>query len=314
MDNGFILLDDWLLLEQPLYMQKAQVHELRNLMPDGYQLSYQATWKNIISLHASTAIAIHYHSIKDLGEFSIHPFKVLFFETYEIMLGQLAPNGHRMLNSFINVKPRETDDLAAWEATLRIGDTSTRGPYNVGKRGVYPGLETDPEPDIVLGEAIPDAIPLYRVQKSKAPVSVVAGSSHRGKKKEKGPSLSFQNRTGGGEPRSLELKVRLDEELFQAFCADLNEHVGRIGQEWFTPLVKSKDEEKARQEGMMVACRKEAKAAHEKAEKTKEKLLKHCAAFRKLYAKHEGLLKASKEADAQAQEKIQELEGEKAQL
>ncbi|VFQ96734.1 unnamed protein product [Cuscuta campestris] len=226
-------------------MQKAQVHELRNLMPDGYQLSYRATWKNIISLHAGTTIGIHYHSIKDLGEFSIHPFKVLFFETCGIMPGQLAPNGHRMLSSFINVccflriplslrlfdhmfdvrpgfketlgfvivsshqgrtflsnlplsnrgwkdkyvsikfppgafpfaqnawgkrmkvqvKPRETDDL---EATLRTGDTSTRGPYNVGKWGVYPGLETDPEPEIILGEAIPDAIPLRRMQGSKA--------------------------------------------------------------------------------------------------------------------------------------------------
>ncbi|VFQ74686.1 unnamed protein product [Cuscuta campestris] len=92
-----------LLQEQPSYMQKAQVHKLRNLMPDGYQLSYQATWKNIISLHTGTTIGIHYHSIKDLGEFSIHPFKVLFFETYGIMPEQLAPNGHRMLSSFINV-------------------------------------------------------------------------------------------------------------------------------------------------------------------------------------------------------------------
>ncbi|VFQ60941.1 unnamed protein product [Cuscuta campestris] len=366
-DEGFTLLDDRLLLEQPSYMQKAQVHELRNLMPDGYQLFYRATWKNIISLHAGTTIGIHYHSIKDLGEFSIHPFKVLFFETYGIMPGQLALNGHRMLNSFINVcrflriplslrlfnhmfdvrpgsketlgfmivsshqgraflsglppsnrgwkdkyvsikfppdafsfsqnawgkrmkvqvKPRETDDLAAWEAALRIWDTSTRGLYNVGKWGVYLGLETNPKHEIVLGEAIPDAIPLRRVQGSKAPVSAVAGSSCRGKKKEKGPPY-------------------LSSILF---C-----FVGRIGQEWFTRLVKSKDEEKARLEGMMVACRKEAKATHEKAEKTEEKLPEHYVAFCKLYAKHEGLLKASKEVDAQAQEKIQELEGEKAKL
>ncbi|VFR02647.1 unnamed protein product [Cuscuta campestris] len=93
--------------------------------------------------------------------------------------------------------------------------------------------------------------------------------------------------------------VPSDEELFQAFRSDLQE-VGRIGQEWFTRLVKSKDEEKARLEGMMVACQKDAQAAHQKAEKAEEKLLEHCVAFRKLYAKHVGLLKASKEADAQA--------------
>ncbi|VFQ61472.1 unnamed protein product [Cuscuta campestris] len=107
--------------------------------------------------------------------------------------------------------------------------------------------------------------------------------------------------------------ARLDEELFQAFYTDLNE-VSWIGQEWFTRLVKSKDEEKAWLEGMMVACQKEAKAAYQKAEKAEEKLMEHCAAYQKLYAKHDELLKASKEADAQAQEKIQELEGEKAEL
>ncbi|VFQ67478.1 unnamed protein product [Cuscuta campestris] len=107
--------------------------------------------------------------------------------------------------------------------------------------------------------------------------------------------------------------ARSDEELFQAFCADLNE-VGRIDPKWFTRFVKSKSKEKARLEGMMVACRKEAKAAHQKAEMAEEKLIEQYAAFRSLYAKHGGLLKASKEADAQAQEKIQELEGEKAEL
>ncbi|VFQ70993.1 unnamed protein product [Cuscuta campestris] len=34
-DEGFIPLDDQLLLEQSSFMQKAQVNELRNLMPDG---------------------------------------------------------------------------------------------------------------------------------------------------------------------------------------------------------------------------------------------------------------------------------------
>ncbi|VFQ85049.1 unnamed protein product [Cuscuta campestris] len=106
----------------------------------------------------------------------------------------------------VQVKPRETDDLAAREATLRTGDTSTCGPYNIEKW-------RSPQPP--------------------------------------NPSAS--------------------------------------------PL-------------------KEAKAAYQKAEKAEEKLMEHYAAYQKLYAKRDGLLKASKEADAQAQEKIQELEGEKAEL
>ncbi|VFQ73358.1 unnamed protein product [Cuscuta campestris] len=479
-DEGFIQLDDRLLQEQPSYMQKPQVHELRNLMPDGYQLTYRETWKNIISLH------------------------VLFLETYGIMPGQLAPNGHRMLSSFINVcrflriplslrlfnhmfdvrpgsketlgfvvvsshqgraflcglppfnkkwkdkyvsikfpptafpfaqnvwgkrmkrrvKPSEADDLVAWEATLRVGDASCRGLYNIGKWSVYPGWETDPEPEIILTEAIPDAVALRRVRGYKAPVTAAAGPSRPGKKKkakvvklqskfatpkivveepstaqllsqpsvqpvslDEQPAQSQQGTSqpihsgelyinvdtlefdqlmeaghtseagqanqlaeGGHDeeeaaeeslkrkrrktevvnqpahqaaqspdagkrkrqPRSMALMSRSDEELLQAFRADLTEQVGRIGEEYFTRLVKSRDEEKARMEAMMVECRKEAKAAFEKAAKAEEKLMDHCAVYRQLYAKHDDLLKAAKEADEQAQAKIQQLEAENA--
>ncbi|VFQ72563.1 unnamed protein product [Cuscuta campestris] len=438
-DEGFVLLDDRLLQTQSSVMQKAQVHEVRNLMPDGYQLTYRATCKSIIPLHAGTSIGIHYHSIKDLGEFSIHPFKVFFLETYGIMPGQLAPNGHRLLGSFINVcrflriafslrlfdhmfdvrpgsketlgfvvvsshqgraflcglppsnkrwkdkyvcikfppaafpfaqnvwgermkrqvKPTEADDLVVWETTLRAGDASTRGLYHVGKWSVYPGRETDPEPEIVVTGVIPEAIPISRARGSKALAAATAGPSRPAKKKKEKDTLEFdqlmeagqanQLAEGGHEeeeaaeeslkrkrrktevvdqpahqaaqssdagkrqsqPRSMALMSRSDEELLQAFRADLTE-VGRIGEEYFTRLVKSRDEEKAQMEAMMVECRKEAKAAFEKAAKAEEKLMDHCAVYRQLYAKHDGLLKAAKEADEQAQAKIQQLEAENA--
>ncbi|VFQ96170.1 unnamed protein product [Cuscuta campestris] len=498
-DEGFIQLDDRLLQEQPSFMQKPQVHELRNLMPDGYQLTYRATWKSIIPLHTGTSIGIHYHSIKDLGEFSIHPFKVLFLEMYGIMPGQLAPNGHRLLASFINVcrflriplslrlfdhmfdvqpgsketlgfvvvsshqgraflcglppsnkkwkdkyvsikfppasfpfaqnvwgkrmrhqvKPAEADDLATWEATLRAGDASTRGQYHVGKWGVYPGRETDPEPEIVLPGMIPEAIPINRAKGPKAKATAAAGPSRPAKKKKEKvqvrcprdcgrgallcsatlhsteptipagrPAGSIPPRNqpahslgdlylnvetfefdtlmgengrtsqagqagqpnveGEGEeeaaeeslqrkrrrteevnqpahqgpqssdagkgpivPRSPILMSRSNEELFQAFRSDLSE-VGRIGEEYFARLVKSADEEKARMEAIMVQCRKNAQAAREFAEKTDAKWLEHCAVYRQLYAKHDALLKAAKEADEQAQAKIQQLEADNA--
>ncbi|VFQ79187.1 unnamed protein product [Cuscuta campestris] len=471
-DEGFVLLDDQLLQTQSSVMQKAQVHEVCNLMPDGYQLTYRATWKSIIPLHAGTSMGIHYHSIKDLGEFSIHPFKVLFLETYGIMPGQLAPNGHHLLGSFINetlgfvvvsshqgraflcglppsnkrwkdkyvcikfppaafpfaqnvwgkrmkrqVKPTEADDLVAWETTLRAGDASTRGLYHVGKWSVYPGRETEPEPEIVLTGVIPEAIPISRARGSKALATTTAGPSRLAKKKkekvvkfqskfatpkiaveepstaqllsqpsvqpvsldeqptqsQQGTSQPIHSRElyinvdtlefdqlmeagqanqlaeGGHEeeeaaeeslkrkrrktevvdqpahqaaqssdagkrqspPRSMALMSRSDEELLQAFRADLTE-VGRIGEEYFTRLVKSRDEEKAQMEAMMVECRKEAKAAFKKVAKAEEKLMDHCAVYRQLYAKHDGLLKAAKEADEQAQAKIQQLEAKNA--
>ncbi|VFQ75983.1 unnamed protein product [Cuscuta campestris] len=474
-DEGFIQLDDRLLQGQPSYMQKPQVHELRNLMLDGYQLTYRATWKSIIPLHAGTSIGIHYHSIKDLGEFSIHPFKVLFFETYGIMPGQLAPNGHRLLGSFINfcrflriplslrlfdymfdVRPRSKETLGfvvvsshqgraflcglppsnkksnqrrpmTWlpgKPPSGPGHTSTRGLYHVGKWSVYPGRETDPEPEIVLPGAIPEAIPISRARGSKVLATATAGPSRPAKKKkekvvkfqskfavpqivveepttaqpidppssqpfslEEQPTQSHQgtnqpihsgdlyinvdtfefdtlmgepghtsqagmagqpNEEGEAEeetageslqrkrrrteevnqpthqgpqssdagkgpivPCSLALMSRSNEELFRAFRSDLNE-VGRIGEEYFARLVKSMDEEKARMEAMMVECRKEAQAARAKAVKIEAKWTEHCAVYRQLYAKHDGLLKAAKEADEQAQAKINQLEAENA--
>ncbi|VFQ86418.1 unnamed protein product [Cuscuta campestris] len=375
-DEGFIQLDDRLLQTQSSVMQKAQVHEVRNLMPDGYQSTYRATWKSIISLHVGTSIGIHYHSIKDLGEFFIHPFKFLFLETYGIMPGQLAPKGHRLLGSFINnvwgkrmkrqVKPAEADDLPAWEATLRAGDASTCSLYHVGKWSVYPGRETDLEPEIVLPGAIPEAIPVRWVRGSKALATATAGPSCLAKKKKEKDTFELDtlmgetghtsqaglagqpNEDGEGEEeaageslqrkrrkteevnqpshqgpqsseagkgpivlRSVALMSRSDEALFQAFRADLNE-VGRIGEEYFARLVKSKDEEKARMEAMLVECRKDAQAARAQAEKVEAKWVEHCAVYRQLYAKHDGLLKAAKEADEQAQAKIQLLEAENA--
>ncbi|VFQ85163.1 unnamed protein product, partial [Cuscuta campestris] len=322
------------------------------------------------------------------------------------------------------VKPAEADDLVAWEATLRAGDASTRGLYHVGKWSVYPGRETDPEPEIVLPGVIPEAIPIRRARGSKAPATTNAGPSCPAKKK-KEEVVKFQSKfavpqivveepssaqpltppssqpllmddlpaqshqgtsqpihsgeiyfnvdtfefdnlmgetghtsqagvgdrpneerdakeeTSGGSlqrkkrkteevnqpshqgaqssdagkgpivPRSLALMSRSNEELFRAFRADLNE-IGRIGEEYFARLVKSMDEEKARMEAMMVECRKQAQAARAKAGKIEAKWTEHCAVYRQLYAKHDGLLKAAKEADEQAQAKINQLEAENA--
>ncbi|VFQ98007.1 unnamed protein product [Cuscuta campestris] len=281
------------------------------------------------------------------------------------------------------VKPSEADDLVGWEATLRARDASTRGLYNVRKWSVYPGRETDPEPEIILTEAIPDAVPLRRVRGSKAPVTAAAGPSRPGKKK-KAKVVKFQSKfaipkivieepssaeplsqpisldeqpaqsqQGTSQPiHSGELYINVDTLKFDNMLAE-NAHtseasqdghqngeghgeeeaaqeslqrkrrraevvdqsakrVGRIGLEYFTRLVKSRDEEKARLEAMMVECRKDAQAAHAKAEKAEAKLVEHCTVYRQLYAKHDGLLKAAKEADAQAQEKIQHLEAENA--
>ncbi|VFQ67131.1 unnamed protein product [Cuscuta campestris] len=284
-DEGFVLVDDKLFLEQPSFMQKAQVHKLRNLLPEGYQLSYRATWKNIISLHAGTTIGIHYHSIKDLGEFSIHPFKVLFFETYEIMPGQLTTNGHRMLSSFINVC-----QFLCIPLSLRLFDHMF---------DVWPGSKE------TLGFVIVSS------HQGRAFLSGLPPSNRGGKEKYvsiKFPPGDFPFAQNAWGEKTQVVKFN------SKFSIPHIEDVGQIGQEWATRLIKTKSEEKAWLEGMMVAYRKEAQAAHLKAEKTEEKLLEHCTAFWKLNTKHEGLLKASKEADAQAQEKIRELEGEKAKL
>ncbi|VFQ80603.1 unnamed protein product [Cuscuta campestris] len=235
-DEGFIQLDDRLLQEQPSYMQKPQVHELRNLMPNGYQLTYRATWKSIIPLHADTSIGIHYHSIKDLGEFFIHPFKVLFLETYGIMPGQLAPNGHRLLGSFINVCRFLRIPLS-----LRLFDYMF---------DIRPG--------------------------SKETLRFVVVSSHQGraflcglppsnkKWKDKYVCVKFP-------PGAFPFAQNVWGKRMKRPPA-----VGRIGEEYFARLVKSMDEEKARMKAMMVECRKEAQVARAKAEKIEAKWTEHC--------------------------------------
>ncbi|VFQ96679.1 unnamed protein product, partial [Cuscuta campestris] len=92
-----------------------------------------------------------------------------------------------------HVKPAEADDLVAWEATLRAGDASTRGLYHVGKWSVYPGRETDPEPEIVLPGVIPEAIPIRQARGSKAPATTNAGPSCPAKKK-KEEVVKFQSK------------------------------------------------------------------------------------------------------------------------
>ncbi|VFQ84160.1 unnamed protein product [Cuscuta campestris] len=419
-DEGFIPLDDRLLQEQPSYMQKPQVHELRNLMPDGYQLTYRATWKSIIPLHTGTSIGIHYHSIKDLGEFSIHPFKVLFLETYGIMPGQLAPNGHRLLGSFINVcrflriplslrlfdhmfdvRPGSKETLGFVVVSSHQGRTFLCGlppsnkkwkdkyvsikfppgcfsfrPKCLGEKNEAPVVKFQskfPIPKVVVEEPssaqpltppssqpfLLDEQPARSHQGTSQPIhsgelyinvdtfefDTLMGenghTSHAGQaghpnvdgegeeeaaeeslqqKRRKTEEVNQPSRPGpqssdAGKgpivPRSMALMSRSDEELFQAFRTDLNE-VGRIGEEYFARLVKSKEEEKARMEAMMVQCRKEAQAAQAKAEKIEAKWTEHCRVYRELYAKHDGLLKAAKEADEQAQAKIQQLEAENA--
>ncbi|VFQ91639.1 unnamed protein product [Cuscuta campestris] len=258
------------------------------------------------------------------------------------------------------VKPTEADDLVAWETTLRAGDASTRGLYHVGKWSVYPGRETDPEPEIVLTGVIPEAIPINRARGSKAPVTATTVVKFHSKfatpkivveepstaQLLSQPSVQplsldeqpTQSQQGTSQPvHSGELYINVDtlefDQLMEAGQANQlaegghNEEeaaeeslkrkrrkteVGQIGEEYFTRLVKSRDEEKARMEAMMVECRKEAKAAFEKAAKAEEKLMDHCAVYRQLYAKHDGLLKAAKEADEHAQAKNQQLEAENA--
>ncbi|VFQ61783.1 unnamed protein product [Cuscuta campestris] len=66
-------------------------------------------------------------------------------------------------------------------------------------------------------------------------------------------------------------------------------------------------DEKLRMEAMMVAARKDAKAARLALEKMKEKLVEQAEAYRGLFAKHEGLLKSAKGSDERAKRKIAEL-------
>ncbi|VFQ69267.1 unnamed protein product [Cuscuta campestris] len=348
----------------------------------------------------------------------------------------------------VQVKPREADDLAGWETTLRAGDATTRGPYNVGKWGVYSGWETDPELEIILTEVIPDAIPIRRVKGSKAPFSTPAGSLRPRMKKEKvvkfsskfatpkivaeepptaqplsepfghlfsldeQPAQSHQGTSqpihsgelyinvdtmefdnmlaetghtseagmggqqaegghdekeaseealqrkrrrtqvvdqqaqssgagkGIGEPRVFAMMVRSDEELYLAFCSDLQEvipqsflhshfciskiiflknfHLFEAGRtDWPGVLLPAGEVQRGGEGSAGGHDGSMSEGCPGRPSESGEGLgeaVRELRGFRKLYAKHEGLLKAAKEADEQAQKKIQRLEAEKAAL
>ncbi|VFQ71242.1 unnamed protein product [Cuscuta campestris] len=62
-----------------------------------------------------------------------------------------------------------------------------------------------------------------------------------------------------------------------------------------------------RMEAMMVAARKDAKAARLASEKMKKKPVEQAEAYRGLFIKHEVLFKFAKESDERAKRKITEL-------
>ncbi|VFQ87638.1 unnamed protein product [Cuscuta campestris] len=155
-DEGFILLDDRLVQTQSSIMQKAQVHEVRNLMPDGYQLTYRATWKSIIPLHVGSFINVCWSLRIPLSlrlfdhMFDVRPgsketlgFVVVSSHQGRAFLCSLPPSNKKWKDKYVcikfppvafpfaqnvwgkrmkrQVKPAEADDLVAWEATLQAG-------------------------------------------------------------------------------------------------------------------------------------------------------------------------------------------------
>ncbi|VFQ92708.1 unnamed protein product [Cuscuta campestris] len=340
-DEGYILLDDRLVQTQSSVMQKAQVHEVRNLMPDGYQLTYRATWKSIIPLHVGTAIGIHYHSIKDLGEFSIHPFKVLFLESYGIMPGQLAPNGHRLLGSFINVcrflriplslrlfdhmfdvRPGSKETLRFVEVSSHQGRTFLCGlpPSNKKWKDKYVSIKFPPGRFPFCPECLGEeneapvvkfqskfAVPQIVVEEPSTAQLIIPPSSQPFSLEEQ-PTQSHQ---GTNQPiHSGENYFNVDTFEFDNLMGETR-HTSQAGVGG-QPNEGGVPEEEAVGESLQRKRRKTEEAARAKADKIEAKWTEHCVVYRQLYAKHDGLLKAAKEADEQAQAKIQQLEAENA--
>ncbi|VFQ83185.1 unnamed protein product [Cuscuta campestris] len=74
----------------------------RNLL-EGYVLEYDENWPNIIEPHREDRIGFHITSLEGGILFPLRPLLVEVCHCFRILLGQITPNAHRLLNSFVNI-------------------------------------------------------------------------------------------------------------------------------------------------------------------------------------------------------------------
>ncbi|VFQ97956.1 unnamed protein product [Cuscuta campestris] len=100
---GYFPLPTFYVLDIPSRVSKIALNKIRRRLPDGYTLLYEPNWPNIVEPHREDRIGFHTISLDAGIVFPLRPLLTEVFHAFRIFPGQITPNAHRYLHSFVNI-------------------------------------------------------------------------------------------------------------------------------------------------------------------------------------------------------------------
>ncbi|VFQ67977.1 unnamed protein product [Cuscuta campestris] len=100
---GYFPLPTFYVLDIPSRVSKIALKKIRRRLPDGYTLLYEPNWPNIVEPHREDRIGFHTISLDAGIVFPLRPLLTEVCHAFRILPGQITPNAHRYLHSFVNI-------------------------------------------------------------------------------------------------------------------------------------------------------------------------------------------------------------------
>ncbi|VFQ71168.1 unnamed protein product [Cuscuta campestris] len=100
---GYFPLPTFYVLDIPSHVSKIALNKIRRRLPDGYTLLYEHDWPNIVEPHREDRIGFHTISLDADIVFPLRPLLTEVCHAFRILPGQITPNTHRYLHSFVNI-------------------------------------------------------------------------------------------------------------------------------------------------------------------------------------------------------------------
>ncbi|VFQ59792.1 unnamed protein product [Cuscuta campestris] len=100
---GYFPLPTFYVLDIPSRVSKIALNKIRRRLPDGYTLLYEPNWPNIVEPHREDRIGFHTISLDAGIVFPLRPLLTEVCHAFRILPGQITPNAHWYLHSFVNI-------------------------------------------------------------------------------------------------------------------------------------------------------------------------------------------------------------------
>ncbi|VFQ64915.1 unnamed protein product [Cuscuta campestris] len=100
---SYFPLPTFYVLDIPSRVSKIPLNKIRRRLPDGYTLPYEPNWPNIVEPHREDRIGFHTISLDAGIVFPLRPLLTEVCHAFRILPGQITPNAHRYLHSFVNI-------------------------------------------------------------------------------------------------------------------------------------------------------------------------------------------------------------------